>query len=938
MVTSVPASMLIAEVASHSHAHTNSHPLPRAPSRSTRPWHAALPHSKSAHDDATAAHAAERRQSRLDFQTERHDSASERRLEGESLNQRMLDGRGDAADHSSEARVNASGSCSSPSSLDALPVSPLPFDALHRSVSRGREGAEGDGMTGGWLAGERGGGEVERLPGAKALFGQRGWARRWRSAKDLRGADADDRAGDAGLGVSRSVSLTLENGASPAATPLKARQLFPWAKKSASSSALVLGRGDGSSSRGSSSGSSSSRRRVGLKKVKARAALQEYMNAPMPPRPSQRRDSEPPDADRMGTRRWWQQQPCVVLFWWAVAAARHVRIPIIHPYSRFRRDVNLVWEVLYMVAFDLRATGVWLILDSCLSVVYLADVLLGFKTGYLTREKHIVAEGGIKVLLPQQIVMDQRRIIWHYLRSWFLVDLLSSLPIDLITSSLAQSNVGFWLSAALRLLKLLRLRRLGQATQQLRQSAIAGLYMEMSILVLQICMVCHVGACAFALIGRLESPPESWLAAFYWSNGGSQETLESAPHGVVYAAAYYWAMVTFASVGYGDIHPVDTLAERVFATVYILVTSILLGYAIGQISSLIYASRAHRESVRQRCNTLHKFIEKEEIPDWLANRLMVSLTGKWQSELSQRFHEGDLVDALTDDLRADLFVHWWQRHVLPSPIFPHSPSFLAHVFPCLIVRRVAPADVIASEGEFSRHVYVVRSGTVDVTRIVDGQPGAPGGIDADGTGALAELAGHEADVEGRAMEMGAEEVQLPASVVRALQQHGGTLGRSSMSIPAAGVRGALGGAVGGVGAAGGPGVGFLQKRAMRRSLAVQDTLPGALEMRRGEETWSGQRVSVICMEASFQAKTECEVYLLLVDDLFDALESFPELLTAMRTELSLPWPPTSACRARAACTARAASRACAARAAAAPRPSRQMPPPARPSRLAKDGS
>ncbi|CAI7794186.1 unnamed protein product, partial [Closterium sp. NIES-54] len=673
MVTSVSASMMI-DAASHSHSHTyphshshsNSHSYPhshshsnehanRAPTRSDRPWRKSASHRNADHDAATATYAAQRRQSRLDYQTERLGSPAEQRVEGGSLNQRMMEGRGDAMDHSSEPRLDTSGSCSSPSSLDVLPVSPLPasalpvspFDVLHLPVPDGGERPDGDGTSRSGVSGGRGGAEGEPLPGGKPLFGQRRLrARLWRSAKELR----DDDPGD-------DVALSFADDAPPAPAPLKVRSPFQWVMKSASFGVFAPGGGDDGSSSCNSSNSGGSTRRSGGKEGATRVALEEYMNVPMQLRPGHSSESEPPNAEQMGARRWWRGGPCVVAFKAALAAAMRVRIPIVHPYSRFRRDVNLIvgaciaynlWEVLYMVAFDLRATGAWLILDSCLSLVYLADVLLGFKTGYLTREKHVMGEGGVKMMLPQQIVMDQRRIVWHYLRTWFVVDVLSSLPIDLIISSaLAQSSVGFWLSAALRLLKLLRLRRLGQATQQLRQSALAGLYMEMTILVLQICMVCHVGACAFALIGRLETAPESWLAAFNWSNGGSQETLESAPHGVVYAAAYYWAMVTFASVGYGDIHPVDTLAERLFATAYILLTSILLGYAIGQISSLIYSSRARRESVRQRCSTLHRFIEKEEIPDWLANRMMVSLTGKWQSELTQRFHEGDLVDALS---------------------------------------------------------------------------------------------------------------------------------------------------------------------------------------------------------------------------------------------------------------------------------------------------
>ncbi|CAI7910531.1 unnamed protein product [Closterium sp. NIES-54] len=128
MVTSVSASMMI-DAASHSHSHTyphshshsNSHSYPhshshsnehanRAPTRSDRPWRKSASHRNADHDAATATYAAQRRQSRLDFQTERLGSPAEQRVEGGSLNQRMMEGRGDAMDHSSEPRLDTSGS------------------------------------------------------------------------------------------------------------------------------------------------------------------------------------------------------------------------------------------------------------------------------------------------------------------------------------------------------------------------------------------------------------------------------------------------------------------------------------------------------------------------------------------------------------------------------------------------------------------------------------------------------------------------------------------------------------------------------------------------------------------------------------------------------------------------------------------------------------
>ncbi|CAI7873565.1 unnamed protein product, partial [Closterium sp. NIES-54] len=98
--------------------------------------------------------------------------------------------------------------------------------------------------------------------------------------------------------------------------------------------------------------------------------------------------SDPPSEREAAQARPFNVQ--VQVFRRVLQVMRRVRIPVIHPFSRFRRDVNLiialciiynVWEVFYQVAFNLRAQGAWQIVDACLSAIFLTDVFLGFKTG-----------------------------------------------------------------------------------------------------------------------------------------------------------------------------------------------------------------------------------------------------------------------------------------------------------------------------------------------------------------------------------------------------------------------------------------------------------------------------------------------------------------------------------------------------------------------------
>ncbi|CAI5471029.1 unnamed protein product [Closterium sp. Yama58-4] len=725
--------------------------------------------------------------------------------------------------------------------------------------------------------------------------------------------------------------------------------------------------------------------------------------------------SDPPSEREAAQARPFNVQ--VQVFRRVLHVMRLVRIPVIHPYSRFRRDVNLlialcitynVWEVFYQVAFNLRAQGAWQIVDACLSAIFLADVFLGFKTGYVTKEKHVVMDDGMKVLKPQHIVMDQRKVVWHYLRTWFALDLLSSLPFDLLTSLASDSPAGFWISVAFRLLKLFRVHRLGVAAKQLRRASVNTDYMDVAILLFQICMLCHIGACIFVLIGRLELPDETWLAVTYWSEGGVAQTLESAPTGVVYVAAIYWSMVTFAGVGYGDIHPMNTLAERLFATGYILLTAIMLGYTIGELSSMVYARRMQRESMRQRMTTLHRFIERERLPEWLANRMMAYLMRQWQASVNSKFEDLELMQSLTDDLRTDLFVHWWTQHVPASPFFPHEQQCLASLQRVLVPRAVVAGDVVVREGEVSRHLYVVRAGTLEMSWALHGAdtlvesatalPGKPmlgsegmklaravsmrrcrarsmqrqasrsshgsptllphqptpaaaavhmhashGKNSTNGTDDACDMHGADASpVHAHACDprhgdhgesppmVGCSPCvrrtrvydstlgTIPSSSLMHSDSHGSGSGDGS-PLPSdsieplrEGVEEGCGEGAGHRGARGtvprthSTAASYESHGSVRhdshllgqaafesRTVGVGhviglDGLSEVLELQTSEPSWLEQRVPFLFMEGTFQAKTECELLLLLIDDLFDTLESFPELLTALRLSLGLP--------------------------------------------------
>ncbi|XP_060040384.1 potassium/sodium hyperpolarization-activated cyclic nucleotide-gated channel 4, partial [Erinaceus europaeus] len=147
---------------------------------------------------------------------------------------------------------------------------------------------------------------------------------------------------------------------------------------------------------------------------------------------------------------------------------------VIHPYSDFRFywDLtmlllmvgNLVVIPVGITFFKDENTTAWIVFNVASDTFFLADLALNFRTGIVLEDSTEI------VLLP-------RRIRSRYLRSWFAVDLVSSIPVDyifLVVETRMDSEV-YKTARALRIvrftkvLSLLRLLRLSRLIRYIHQ-------------------------------------------------------------------------------------------------------------------------------------------------------------------------------------------------------------------------------------------------------------------------------------------------------------------------------------------------------------------------------------------------------------------------------------------------------------------------------------
>eukprot|EP00873_Tetraselmis_striata_P010258 jgi/Tetstr1/430522/TSEL_020321.t1 len=367
--------------------------------------------------------------------------------------------------------------------------------------------------------------------------------------------------------------------------------------------------------------------------------------------------------------------------------------------------------------------------------IFLVDLILQFFMMFYDEEDDIW-------------VTDQRRISLTYLKSWFMVDLFSILPFDALGVVLEQDNLNklkiIRIIKLLRLAKLLRVLRAGRVFQRM-EAHINISYKAMQLITfgLGVMLCAHWMACALHLCVVIE---ECTVASYedgdcvnwvynYNANGGNGALLLTNEDGsfvttstggakenlaTTYWTAFYWAMMTMSTIGYGDVTP-QTDVERVYVTLGMVVGASIYAYMVGNVCSIIAGMNAGEEKFRMEMDSLNQFMEANGLPKDLRKELRAFYRYR---NSNVTIHEGqDVLKTLTPRLQSYVagYTHAsWLQH---TDLFRSFPADLV-VELCLSMRAevFTPDEPLFLEGTGCDRLYIVERGLVWYRGCVYGRP------------------------------------------------------------------------------------------------------------------------------------------------------------------------------------------------------------------------
>jgi hypothetical protein len=346
----------------------------------------------------------------------------------------------------------------------------------------------------------------------------------------------------------------------------------------------------------------------------------------------------------------------------------------------------------FQVAFQHDSTGFTTVILYVIDLLFFVDIYFNFLTSY----RHQGME-----------VTDREKTSNHYLKTFFVIDLMANLPLDMLF--LANQDVQIYnisLVVFLRLFRLLRFVRMFVIFRRWEELSWTNSgYLRLIKFFAIVTLITHWIACSWFLTAFIDDfPTESWVVV---------EGIENADLTTQYIRSIYWTIVTMTTVGYGDITPGRNI-EYIFTSLAMVLGASMYAYIIGNIASLVSNLDSAKASFWNKAEAVTQYLHYRHVPTELNDQVRSYYEYVWARH--RGLEEESFFADLPIPLRLEVLLHVTKDLLEKVPLFKYcSPSLRNELLIALKAQTYTPSSYITREGEIGKEIYFISRGMVEIT-------------------------------------------------------------------------------------------------------------------------------------------------------------------------------------------------------------------------------
>lgn len=409
---------------------------------------------------------------------------------------------------------------------------------------------------------------------------------------------------------------------------------------------------------------------------------------------------------------------------------------VLSPIGGFRTLLDLTGAVLlmvdmfvipFMLAWDQPVEDGFIVLSWFTACFWALEFCANFSTGYYE-------EGAC--------VMSRRMAALHYLKTWFVLDLLTVCCdwTSLLFRTLSSNGTGYAsdmlriakVSRLLRIvgvLRMFRMMRLARVSEELTEQYVTDemrLAVKLASTFAVVMWVNHIISCIWYALGQVTATDTgtTWVQT---SIELSNRTADYQDLGnlYLYATSFHWSMAQM-TLGATEIVATNSI-ERAYHVAMLLTGMIFSSTLVSSLSATMIKFQMDAEERHRQLRTLRDYLRQHKVDGALAIR--VRKQAESRSKTRELLVERDvsalalLSTSVRNELRYDIFKPYLLTHPLfrlvsnLSQVTSHNLCMLSVDFLSL-----QPKDDLFTAGSLGEHMYFVVSGDLRYTQYPPSSP------------------------------------------------------------------------------------------------------------------------------------------------------------------------------------------------------------------------